>query len=317
MRCLVTGASGFIGSKLVSRLLDKGFDVVGLTHSRKPVCEDERVKYIKVDIADKKSLEKVEGGFDFVFHCAAYVRDYGKKEVFYRVNVEGTKNIVELSRDTRGFVYISHIPYEKNSFFNYYSETKIIAEKYLLNKYREEGFPVVVIRPGNVYGPGWTPWVTRVADALFNGKLWLIDRGEGFFHHTYIDNLVDAILLSMERRAEGRILNVTDGEIHIWRDYFRFISNAINLEAPTRSIPGWIALSISYVSMVAYKLFGVTPIITPFAVNIFTNKSMISIDETREALGYTPKVSFSEGVRRVSKWLREEWLPIKLKQKNR
>ena len=114
MKCLVTGASGYIGNALVKRLVEEGYIVVGLIHNKKPEYPKKNVKYFFGDVTDIDSLKNLEGNFDIVFHCAAYVKDYGSRRWYYKVNYEGTKNIVAIlnKNKIKKFIYLGHINYE-------------------------------------------------------------------------------------------------------------------------------------------------------------------------------------------------------------
>jgi nucleoside-diphosphate-sugar epimerase len=94
MNCLVTGATGFIGSALTARLVQNNESVTALVHNKPPKHERDTVTYINGDINDTKLIDSITEKIDVVFHCAALVKDYGPKDLFYKINVEGTKNLV-------------------------------------------------------------------------------------------------------------------------------------------------------------------------------------------------------------------------------
>ena len=95
MKCLVTGAAGFIGNALVKRLVEDGHEVKALIHKTQPKYCEKKVEYINGNITDVDSIKPLVKNVDVVFHCAAFVKDYGPKDIFYRINVDGTKNLVE------------------------------------------------------------------------------------------------------------------------------------------------------------------------------------------------------------------------------
>jgi len=120
MKCLVTGSTGYIGSNLTKRLITEGHQVIGLTHKSKPILKQgKNLTYIQADITDSKSLNKAlsNKNIDVVFHCAAYVKDYGKKNDFYQINYYGTKNLVAITKElgVSRFIYIGRIPIGSNS----------------------------------------------------------------------------------------------------------------------------------------------------------------------------------------------------------
>ena len=186
MKCLVTGSAGFIGSSLVKRLLKEGYEVKALIHDTKPKYYEEKAEYIEGDITNFDSIRTLVKDVDVVFHCAAYVKDYGPKKTFYSINVEGTKNLVNACKDVdiKRFVFLSHIRYESSKKFGLYTETKRLAEQFLFDEYKKNGFPVVIIRPGNAYGPGGSIWVIRILKSIQRGRVTLINHGNGIFLHT-------------------------------------------------------------------------------------------------------------------------------------
>jgi len=310
MKCLVTGAAGFIGSSLVRRLVSEGHDVRGVIHHTQPTYFDKRVEYISGDITNSAFLEPVMDQVDVVFHCAAFVKDYGPRSVFNQINVEGTKNLIAASEasSVKKFIFLSHIGYESGKNTGHYRETKAIAEQSLMEKCTHDQFPVVIIRPGNVYGPGATTWVLRPLQAIQKNRIALIDKGTGIFLHTYIENLLDALVVALqERRAVGQIIDVTDGDnTTTWGDYLNALAKMTEKPPIRKNMSKRTALVVSKLMLVGYTLFKIEPWVTPVAVEIFTNQNTVSIEKAKALLGYEPMVDFTEGLKHVERWLKAE-----------
>lgn len=308
MKCLVTGAAGFIGNALTKRLVNEGYEVNVLIHHNKPKNLIKNVEYFKGDITYKKSLKSAFRNVDIVFHCAAYVKDYGSKKKFYSVNLEGTKNIVDLCEEikVKRFIFISRQQYEPMEKIGHYGKTKLLAEQFLNEKFKSDKFPVVIIRPGNVYGPGATIWVLRVLDLIKRNRIALIDGGNGIFLHTYIDNLLDSLVASLkEINAIGKTFDITDGDNNItWKEYFNFLANIVGENPINRNFSKKTALFMSKIMIFLYYIFRIEPIITPTSVFILTNKKKISIENAKQILNYKPKVDFMEGKKRIDDWLK-------------
>ena len=310
MKIIVTGASGFIGNALIERLKREDHEVIGFIHRNEPRNIIKNVEYKKCDITDKKSLKKAFEKCDCVFHCAAYVKDYGPKEIFFKVNYEETKNLVELSEKykVKKFIFLSHIPYEKITASNYYIKTKTIAENYLHHQYKENGFPVVVIRPGNVYGPGATTWVLRPLRSIKKGRITLIEHGSGIFLHTYIDNLLDALIAAATKPdIIGKSIDITDGDHSItWGRYLNDLASMIDKGPIKKNLSKPTALFIAKIMMFLHKVMGIDPWVTPQAVETFTNKRKISIKQAKELLDYSPQTPYQEGMKEVNHWIKEQ-----------
>jgi nucleoside-diphosphate-sugar epimerase len=183
-----------------------------------------------------------------------------------------------------------------------------MAEQYLLDKYKNDNFPVVIIRPGNVYGPCATTWVLRPLKAIQKNRISLINKGKGIFLHTYIDNLIDALLVTMrESKAVGESINITDGDYSVtWKRYLNDLSHMVGKRPIQRNMSKNSALFFSKIMMLFYKIFGIEPWVTSTAINIFTNDKKISIEKARKILGYTPKINYDVGMEKIRKWLQNE-----------
>ncbi len=309
MKIIVTGASGFIGGKLVKRLKKEDHKIISFIHKNEPKEKIKDVKYKKCDITDKKSVKKAFENCDCVFHCAAYVKDYGPKDLFYKINYEGTKNIYEESKkyNVKKFIFLSHIKYESAKKLSMYTKTKMLTEKFLLEKFKRNKFPVTIIRPGNVYGPGATTWVLRPIESIKKNKISLIDNGEGIFLHTYIDNLIDALVSVLKNDVKGEVINITDGENnHKWGKYLNQLSKMCGKGKINRNLSKRQAMIIAKMMLFLNKIFRIKPWVTPMAVNIFTNKEKFGISKARNLLDYNPKIKYEKGISNVEKWLKKE-----------
>ena len=309
MNILVTGASGFIGNALVQRLIQHGHHVRAVIHQKPPSLLDCQVNYIVADITDPSTLTTAVKDVDVVFHCAALVHDYGSTKKILETNIQGTKNLAAACGDNiKRFVFLSHLPTNSIKNLDAYSYSKAIAEQYLLEKFHNTRFPVVIIRPGNVYGPGATTWVLRPLHAIQQGRIALINNGTGIFLHTYIDNLVDALLSTLHApNAVGETIEITDGEPMItWARYLNDLAEIANKPPITKNMGKNTALFLSTLMMIRYALFHTAPLLTPTAVRIFTNQRTVSLDKARTILGYTPSVEYTKGMEQTKKWLTTE-----------
>ncbi|UCF49910.1 MAG: NAD(P)-dependent oxidoreductase [Thermoplasmatales archaeon] len=312
MNCLVTGATGFIGNAITKRLAKEGNVVYALIHNKKPEKYEKNVEYIKCDLTKPSTLKKLPKKIDIVIHCAAIVKDYGPKDLFYNVNVEGTKNLVNACKKykLKRFLFISHMGYELEKKYSYYNITKKIAEKYLNEKYQNDGFPVVIIIPGNVYGPGATTWVLRPLESIKTNKIALINNGQGIFLHTYIDNLIDALITAInEPKAIGQTINVTDGDHSItWGKYLNDLAKIMGKKPINKNFSKKTGMIIAKTMMYLYKIFNFQPWVTPLVVSIFSNDKTVSIKKAEKILNYKPKINYEKGMKEVEEWIKHKRL---------
>lgn len=309
MNCLVTGASGFIGSMLIKRLVQKGHQVRAVLHTTPPQYHDSQVDYVTADLTIPSSVSGLVHDCDVVFHCAALVKDFGSKKDIMNVNLNGTQNLVKAcEKKVQRFIFLSHLHHISTKKIGSYSQSKAQAEHYLLQKYHDEHFPVVIIRPGNVYGPGATLWCLRILKAIQQDRIALIDHGTGLFLHTYIDNLLDGLLSGLVASdIEGEVIDITDGDnTTTWKTYLNDLAALAGKPPITRTITKTTAILISRYMIMRYHLFHKDPLFTPTAVRIFTNKHSVSIEKATRLLGYFPSIDYTEGMKRMALWLKNE-----------
>lgn len=309
MNCLVTGASGFIGSALVKRLIQNGHRVRAGLHKTSPPHRETKVDYVIADLTDPASLPPLVHDIDIVFHCAAHVKDFGSKKKIMDVNLTGTQHLVKACRNKiHQFIFLSHLHSISPTYIGAYSSSKGLAEQYLLQQHQNNQFPVVIIRPGSVFGPGATTWCLRPLQAIQQDRIALIDHGAGIFLHTYIENLLDGLLsIPTTSHLEGEIIEITDGDnMTTWKTYLNDLAVLARKPPISRNITKTTASMISHSMMIRYYLFHKTPLLTPTAVHLFTNHHTVSIEKAQKLLGYSPAVHYSEAMKQIAKWLQNE-----------
>lgn len=323
LTALVTGASGFIGSRLAERLAaEEGVYVRAMVRN---TMKAERLKKLPLevvlaDLLDLDSLRKAVHGCELVFHCAAMVRETGDREVFYRTNVEGTENILKASIEAgiKKFIHFSSVavygmnppsqvdettPFQPCG--NLYCDTKIAGEKAVWAVHQETGLPIVVIQPANVYGPNSNPWTIRPIKLIQSGQMILINGGRGLCNYVYIDNLIDATLAATRSESSiGQAYLISDGKPVTWKEFFGYYARMAG-KPSLRSVPEGIAKVIALTMEISSKFSGRPPKISREAIRYLTRQSRFSIEKARRDLGYEPRVSLEEGMKRTEQWLRE------------
>jgi nucleoside-diphosphate-sugar epimerase len=235
---LVTGATGFIGGRLVERLiLQHGVKVRALVHNLAGAGRLARfpLTIIRGDVAKPSDVEAAIAGCDLVFHCAYGTSGSQKHRAW--VNREGTRRVLDAARQARvgRIVYLSTLMVygqtadgdldetaPRRRFGNAYSDSKLAAERIALSS----GLPVAVLQPTAVYGPYGGVWTENVLRTLKTGRQILVDGGEGLANAVYVDDLVSAMLLAaVEERAAGEAFLISGEEPVTWKDLFgRFAS---------------------------------------------------------------------------------------------
>jgi nucleoside-diphosphate-sugar epimerase len=326
MKALVTGATGFLGGALARRLHGMGWDVTAL--GRNPLrlneLEDEGIRPLRADITKKDDLFVACKNQEVVFHCAALPSPWGNYEKFYRANVIGTRNVVQaclqngvkrlvhVSTPSIYFSYRSHLNVKENDPLpepvSAYAATKLLAEEEV-DKGFAAGLGVVSIRPRALFGEGDTVIFPRLLSRLKSGRLPILGDGENIVDLTYIQNVVDALLLCAEspENTLGKKYNISNGEpVKIW-ELVNHICNALNMPRPTRKISYKTANSAAAAIEFFYSLipYSPEPPLTRLTVSMLAHSTTLDISAARNELGYQPKVSVGEGVERFLNWWKE------------
>ena len=229
-RVLVTGATGFIGGRLVERLvLEEGARVRALVRNfaRAPRIARFNIEMVPGDILDREATTLAVQGCEIVFHCA-----WGDRSV----NIEGTRNVLDAaaSAGVERVVHLSTIsvygdtsdgdlsesaPRQRTG--DEYGDSKSEGESLALSYYREHSLPVVVIQPTVVYGPFASAWTVGVLQELKTGRVMLVNNGDGLSNAVYVDDVVSAMLLSAKSKdAVGEAFLIAGPDNPTWRDFY-------------------------------------------------------------------------------------------------
>lgn len=318
-RVLITGAAGFIGHALTERLRGEGHEVVGLD-----MQADEGRGTVAGDITLAEGWSGAFGGCDTVIHTAAAVTNTASPDFGWRVNVLGTKHVLDaaVAAGAKRFVHLSSVrafgdldfpdgvteehPVRPES--SVYVNTKIAAEQVALQAHAAGRIEVTVVRPGDVYGPGSRPWTVLIVEAIRSGQFVLPAMGKGIFSPVYIDNLVDGIGLAVaEPAASGQVFTITDGVGISTRDFFGSYYRMLGRKGP-RVLPTAAALALVAVPEGVAAVTGNPTEIRRESMRYLARSGTYSIAKAREMLGYQPRVDLAEGMRRTETWLRNQGL---------
>lgn len=318
---LVTGSTGFLGLRLVKSLLKNGYRVRALARrtSNTANLHSLDVEICYGDIADKTSLEAAFAGINVVVHAAADTK--GSAIESKKVTVNGTRNIIELSKqyEIDRLIYISSCAVygisqcrpgqlvdesgsverhpEKRGF---YSEGKIKAEALLLNSAKENGVPFVCLRPGTIFGEGGEIFTPMIGFSKANKFFFIIDNDKFVLPFVYVDSLVDAIRLAIDKKeSEGQIYNVVDPDGITKKEYIELFLRKLYPKAHFFFIP--LSLINGLVGMQEYlmKLLGRHPLLTRYRLLSSQQKIVYDSSKIQRELGWKPTIPLREAIKKV------------------
>lgn len=244
-KVLVTGATGFIGGRLVEQLVQQqGAQVRCIIRNSGRATRLARlpVEIMRADLASAADIEHSVRGMDYVFHCAYDVRSR-------RQNVEGLRNIVEACarHSVRRLVHVStfavYAPFPNGPLTEetrdgnrsaIYVNTKLDLEKCALDMARDCGVSATIVQPTIVYGPFCKPWTNSLAEMLIFGEVILPDGGQGLCNSVYIDDLTTGLILAAVSPAASGERYIMSGPNPVtWASFFTAFASALGTKAPT------------------------------------------------------------------------------------
>ncbi len=326
MRALVTGGGGFVGSAIVRQLLAKGNEVAVFGRNLYPHLEKLDVRQVQGDILDSALLIRAMQGYDTVFHVAAKTGIWGPKYEFEQTNVTGTRNVLGacFASGVASLVFTSTpsvvfdrsdlhgadetTPYARR-FLCYYASSKAVAEQMVLAA-NSEVLKTCAIRPHLVWGPGDPHLIPRLVARGKRRQLKIIGDGSNLVDTSYIDNVASAHLLAAENlhssaTAAGNAYFISQGEpVNLW-DWINDLFRRLDIEPVQKKISFRTAYAAGTLLEGIYMWFSreKEPKMTRFLAEQLAKSHWFSIDKARRDLGYAPRVSTSEGLDKLVKWL--------------
>lgn len=324
----VTGATGLVGSNLCEYLVNKGCNVKALVriNSDKRFLDSlKNVEYIYADLEEKDKINEAMKGVDTVFHCAAqvgllttYDHDYAK------TNVQGTRHILEacLNNKVAKLVYVSTLgvlgilkdhygdkedsPYVKTG--NPYFDTKIDAERIVMNYYRDKNLPVTVIRPGFLVGERDRNNLPHIMPYLLRNQMSYIGHGNNDISLTSVRNLIQAMILAAENdNASGQIYNITDGSGISSKQFIKELCSIMNMSEPKVHIPLQLATKLARTVEDFSRFFERDTSINEYTIALIGNSHNFDISKAINELGYNPNDNYEEELKKSVDWYLENY----------
>jgi nucleoside-diphosphate-sugar epimerase len=319
---VITGATGLVGSHIAEELCKRGLPVRALVRAS---SDTSFLKTLPIEIvaADLRTLQKTPRAFEnagAIYHCAAFVRDWGSWQEFYDGTVELTRRVVGACRDAGAgrFVHVSSIsvygnPPESagqitedtptNQYLfagDHYGRSKVLAEE-VVRSYEDH----VILRPSWIYGPRDLVSIPRLIDMIRRRKVKIIGSGDNMMNLVSARDVARGIALAAtSSQSRGQAYHLCNrGEI-TQRDFFALLSKRLNLPTVKRRVPLALAWSVARLLEFVYRTIGTKspPPVTRRALLLLSRPTRFSVDKAERELGWRPEVPVRDGLEEAVQW---------------
>jgi len=323
MKVLVTGATGFIGRNLITRLVSEGRDVRAFTLPNDETSAIGRsgAEIVHGDVLDSQSVKQAASNCRQIFHLAARTEASGaSSKDFTEVNVQGTEHVAQAALSvgvdrlvfcSSGALYGRDI---RNRAINEetvpvpdspYGRSKFEAERVLLSYHRRDGLPVVLARTSAVLGPGAMSWL-NLFRTIAAGRFRLIGEGDNYHHTGDITDIVEGLTLCGSIPGiEGQTCILAGADPVRLQNLVQTIAKAIGAPEFPTNLP---ALPFRLYEMASRHLYLWTGHRLPRAdrIDLYLGDRAFDLSRSRRMLGYAPKIGTKEAVRRTAEWFEEQ-----------
>lgn len=337
-RILVTGATGFIGSFIVEEALNKGMEVWAAVRKTSSLeyLRDSRIHRIELNLSSGDDLKNQlkDHPFDYVVHAAGVTKCIHQED-FYRINTEGTKNLVNairtLKMPLKRFVYLSSLsifgpireqqPYQEITEADTpqpntaYGKSKLLAEQFLdsINeslKADEEPFPYVILRPTGVYGPREKDYFL-MAKSIKGHSDFSVGYKQQDITFVYVQDVVQAVFLAIDYGKTGRKYFLSDGQVYQSSTFSNLIHQALGRPWWIRiKAPIWILRIVTFFGEHIGRMTGKITALNNDKYHILKQRNWrCDIQPAIDELGYHPEYPLELGVPLTIRWYKEnKWL---------
>ncbi|MEW6570091.1 MAG: NAD-dependent epimerase/dehydratase family protein [Nitrospirota bacterium] len=332
MKVLISGGTGFIGSQLAIKCLEKGYSVKVLGQENTPaekenkkLIEDKGAEVILGSVTDRELLFQSLNGIDIVFHLAAAQHEMNVPDKrFWDVNVIGTQNMLDASvrAGIRRFVHGSTIGvYGKLSGIineqspcnpdNIYGVTKLEGEKLVLSF--QDKLSAVIIRIPETYGPG-DRRLLKLFKAINKNMFFMIGDGKNLHHLIYIDDLIEGMFLAATNENAVREIFILAGKEPLTtNEMVALIAEQLGKDIPKIRIPFYPLVIVATIIERVLRPIGIQPPIHRRRMDFFKKSFTFSQEKALKILGFVPKVDFKHGVLETARWYKDMGLPLSLR----
>jgi len=319
---LVTGATGFVGRRLVERLIGMGAGVRLLVRRPEKLLPQlsAACEVIIGDLGNPASLDAAVAGVGVVFHCAANVRTWGDWSAYEAANIRGVENlvraVVRCNLGLQRFVHLSSVdvygfpvaPVDETAILGKvdfpYGESKRQGELCLRMIAQQHGIPYTILRPTNIIGPR-SPFIERVGNELMSGLMLTIDGGNIHAGLLHVDNLIDYMQwAAFSELSVNEVFNVRDRCDVPWGRFIDDLRALIGGRGRVIDLPFWVADVAAHALAMPYRVLPLTgePLLHPLIVRIFGRTCGHSAEKLWSISNMEAKVSYENAMEESAAW---------------
>ena len=324
-RVFITGATGFLGGALARALAESGAEVHALARpsADRSALNGTQVIWHEGDVSSPKRLAGFLSGAPWIIHAAGRLgAALVPEDVYQRVNVEGTRNVLTAAMQTGNRPRVLHLstagiigptgprPATEDAPWvptNSYERSKAAAEQ-VARDFAAQGLPVVIARPGFIYGPG-DRHVLNLFRAIQRGRFFYLGGGQRYCQPTFVGDAVAGMMRCLIRGQQGEAYHIVGPRAVTFRELGETISKALGVHPPRLSLPRWSAQLAAAGFEIAGRVSGWKPPLSRTGVDFFSKDRVFSWQKAHDELGYTPQHELAAGAAETVAWYRRHgWL---------
>ncbi|WP_168122856.1 SDR family NAD(P)-dependent oxidoreductase [Paenibacillus sp. HB172176] len=325
---LVTGATGFLGRHMCMRLSELGWNVTGMGRNEEVGAELQArgIRFLRGDLREESAVDRACARQEAVFHCGALSSPWGTYRQFKSVNVGGTTNVVACARK-QGVKRLIHIS-TPSIYFDYrarlgiresdplparganaYAATKLLAEKVVMQGFAD-GLPALILRPRAIFGPLDSTLFPRLMRVNDSRGIPMFGGGSAMLDLTYVDNVVDAMLLGWEAPEEalGQAYNITNGEPIPLMKALEMLYALLGTPLRTKRLPYSVVYGLAAFMELSHRMLPMLgePPFTRYSIAVLAKSQTLDLTLAREKLGYKPRIGLREGFLQFAEWWKSQ-----------
>lgn len=315
--CFVTGGTGFVGGRLIQRLIAQGWQVRALARDDKGMRLLQRLgaEPVRGSLTDASVLAAAMQGCNIVVHVAALFKLWAPAAEFEHANVQGTacllkaaqaagvKRLVQVGAaavvmgDAVDLLGVQENAPRQQRRWAPYAASKARSEALVLDANRAGVFETLVIRPPTIWGDGM-PMLDSIIASVQAGEFRMVNRGAARMSTVHVNNVCHAVELAMSKGRGGEAYFISDGLDQSFRDVFKALLDTRGVAAPDASVPFGMAWVMATVMENIWRLFSRKgePPITRQLLRFIGKDFTLNISKAQRELGYQPEISWAEGV---------------------